>query len=125
MAGLIDMVNRSEVTGTGAVQMEDNDGGDAGDLLTKIPTRGHFHWTLTAIEDANGTATVELRGTNNPSNSSTDGEVLVTLSNTGNDQEDGSASSKGYKYVFVFVSAASDPSFDAEDILLHGTGYSG
>lgn len=121
MAQPIDMVNNAAVTATGAVAMKGE-----GSAVTKIPSRGHYHWALTAKETGAGTATVTLKGTNNPDPADTNGETLITLSNTGNDQKDGSAASKGYKYVFVHVTAAAAPMFAAEGgIRLYGTGFSG
>lgn len=83
---------------TGIVQMQDSEGDNAN---KKIPVQGRDFVSLTTVEDANGSGTIEVKGTNNDDTSDNNGETLLTNSHTGNDQKDSRARVKGYDYIFV------------------------
>lgn len=101
MARVLEVLNDAQVTGTGVVPMRRT----AANVGKKIPTRGHTHFALTTVQAAADTATVKLKGTNNPSESDTNGEDLITNTHAAAGQKDGSVSGKSYKYVFVEVTA--------------------
>lgn len=113
--------NNASVAGaTSPVPMIGTDGG-SGRTVSKIPARGHFHWTLTSIKSDAGAANVLLKGTNNPDPASATGETLITNAHAGSDQKDGkTALPAAYDYVFVDVSAAT---FAAGSILVVGSGF--
>lgn len=114
----VDLVNAAAVAGAVApVGMQRETSSLA--AVNKVPTKGHFNFTLTSKKANAGAANVILRGTNNPDPADANGEALITNAHAGSDQKDGSAANKGYKYVFVDVSAGT---FNAGDIRLHGTG---
>lgn len=93
----------------------------SGATIKKIPTRGHFHWTITSTKADAGAATAILKGTNNPDPASADGETLITNTHGGSDQEDGSSLlPKAYAYVFVALSAGT---FGAGSIRVRGSGF--
>lgn len=107
------------VAATGVVGFTQT-GGGAG-TVKKLHSRGQHEWALTT--KSSDTATVLLKGTNNPDPASTDGETLITNTHGAANQQDGSATGKGYKYVFVHVTAIAGAS--TVDVRLHGTGYEG
>lgn len=122
MTRTVELDRTTDVAATGAVAFTTS----AGASMTKVPTHGQYHWTLTSIAKTAGggaAATVLLKGTNNPDPADTSGETLITLTHTGATQQDGSAANKGYKYVFVHVTALIDLTIDR--LLLFGTGYAG
>lgn len=112
-------LTKTGVDATGIVGFTPTHGG-AG-TIKKIPTRGQYHWALTS--KSTDTATAILKGTNNPDPADTSGETLITNTHGAANQQDGSAASKGYKYVFVHVTALA--AVNTVDVRLHGTGYSG
>lgn len=94
----------SDVDSAGVVQLTDTFGENEN---KKIGARAYSFAALTTIEDANGSITTKLKGTNNEDTSDSNGEDLITNSNTGNDQDDGRARFQGYDYVFVETSSLS------------------
>lgn len=118
MSRTIDNVKLA-VAATGIVGFT-NSVGSAG-TVKKIPARGQYHWALTS--KSTDTATVLLKGTNNPDPADLTGETLITNTHGAANQQDGSAASKGYKYVFVDVTALA--AVNTVDVRVHGTGYSG
>lgn len=114
MTRTVDLQRETAFAGTGVVTIGATNSG-------KIPTRGHFHWALTTV--STGTATVLLKGTNNPDPASTTGETLITNTHGAANQQDGSTSAaKGYKYVFIHVTANAA---DVSKFFLLGTGFAG
>lgn len=107
------------VAAAGAVGLTPSHGG-AGSV-TKVPARGQYNWALTS--KSTGTATVVLKGTNNPDPADTSGEALITNVHGAGNQQDASAANKGWKYVFVHVTALQ--AANTVDVILHGTGYAG
>lgn len=91
------------LSGTGIKQL--NDSNDES-VSQKLPVQGRDFVSLTSIESGNDSGTLEVRGTNNPDTSDTNGETLLTNTHTGNDQQDARARMKGYDYVFVQQTAA-------------------
>lgn len=109
MARPLDLVNDAVVNAMGIVPMRNT----YGHVINKVPTTGLNDFTLTATKTGAGAATVLLKGTNNPDPADTNGETLATLTHGGADQQDGSAAAKGYKFVFVHVTALAAGSFAA------------
>lgn len=118
MSRVIDLV-KLLVDATGVVGFTPTTG-SAG-TVKKLPTRGQYNWTLTT--KSTDTATVLLKGTNNPDPADTSGETLITNTHGAANQQDGSAANKGYKYVFVHVTALAGAS--TVDVRVHGTSYPG
>lgn len=119
----IDQVTDQGATGMVAVPMLS---GAAGGTRKKIPTRGHYNWSLTTIAKSAGGApnlVVKLKGTNNPDEADNSGEDLITNTHAGNGQKDGTAANKAYKYVFVEVTALADLVLDR--VMVLGSGMAG
>lgn len=94
----------SGISSATIVQMSDSEGNNAN---KKIDARPWSFGALTTIENNGGSITTKLKGTNNNDTSDSNGEDLITNSNTGNDQADGRARFQGYDYVFVETSSLS------------------
>lgn len=115
----VDVANAAQLNAIGIVEFTPSTGQGT---VKKIPTRGHPHWTLTSVKPDASTATVKLKGTNNPNPADANGEDLITNTHLGNDQKDGSAASKAWKYVFVDVTAIAGGVISASAIRVHGSG---
>lgn len=108
-----------DVSSTGAVTMPNG----LGDSVTKIPMQGRRFVALTSITKSAGaspSATIKVKGTNNPSASSTDGEDLITNTHAAADQQDARADAGGYDYVFVQVTGLTDLTVDRLILSLTG-----
>lgn len=100
-------------------------GGTGGTSIKKVPAKGHVHFTLTTKKANAGTATIILKGTNNPDPADTNGKTLITNTHAGSDQQDANAADEGWEYVFVDVQTFAAGSFAVGNVRLHMTGFAG
>lgn len=123
------MVRPVEVESTddvaAAAQVEWPTSTDSAKKRKKVATRGHFHGSLSALAKSAGAGpsiTVKVKGTNDPSESETTGEDLATITLNANGWFHGSWANKGYKYVFVDLSAFTNLTWDRGILYLTGHG---